>query len=48
MKDVRMRITMETCDNIVNALQERQYDIECVPGGLMEIKKVLDSFRTLC
>ena len=32
MKDVRMRITMETCDNIVNSLQERNYDVEYVPG----------------
>ena len=36
MKDVRMRITMENCNNIVNALQERNYDVECVPGGLLD------------
>lgn len=36
MKDVRMGITMGTCNNIVNALQERNYDIECVPGGLLD------------
>lgn len=36
MKDVRMRITMEKCDNIVNALQERNYDVECVPGGTLD------------
>lgn len=36
MKDVRMRITMEKCNNIVNALQERNYDVECVPGGTLD------------
>lgn len=36
MKDVRMRITMETCDNIVNSLQERNYDVEYVPGGTLD------------
>lgn len=36
MKDVRMKITMETCDNIVKALQEREYDVECVPGGTLD------------
>ena len=36
MKDVRMRITMETCDNIVNALQERNYDVERVKGGKLD------------
>ena len=36
MKDVRMRITMENCNNIVNTLQERNYDVECVPGGLLD------------
>ena len=36
MKDVRMRITMENCNNIVNALQERNYDVECVPGGTLD------------
>lgn len=36
MKDVRMRITMETCDNIVNTLQERNYDVECIPGGTLD------------
>ena len=35
MKDVRMR-TMENCNNIVNALQERNYDVECVPGGTLD------------
>lgn len=36
MKDVRMRITMETCDTIVKALQERNYDVECIPGGTLD------------
>lgn len=35
MKDVRMKITMGTCNNIVNTLQERNYDVECVPGGTL-------------
>jgi hypothetical protein len=33
MKDVRMKITIQTCNNIVNVLQKRNYDVECVPGG---------------
>ncbi len=36
MKDVRIKITMETCNNIVNVLQERNYDVECVPGGTLD------------
>lgn len=36
MKDVRMKITMGTCNNIVNTLQERNYDVECVPGGMLD------------
>ena len=36
MKDVRMKITMQTCNNIVNVLQERNYDVECVPGGTLD------------
>lgn len=36
MKDVRMKITMQTCNNIVNVLQKRNYDVECVPGGLLD------------
>ena len=27
---------METCDNIVKALQEREYDVECVTGGTLD------------
>ena len=36
MKDVKIRISTEICDNIVNALQEREYDVECIPGGLLD------------
>ena len=36
MKDVRMKITMGMCDNIVTALLERNYDVECVPGGTLD------------
>lgn len=36
MKDMRVRITTETCDNIVNTLQKRNYDVECVPGGMLD------------
>lgn len=36
MKDVRIKITMETCNNIVNTLQESNYDVECIPGGTLD------------
>lgn len=36
MKDVRMKITIQTCNNIVNVLQKRNYDVECVPGGTLD------------
>lgn len=36
MKDVRMKITMQTCNNIVNVLQKRNYDVECVLGGTLD------------
>ena len=36
MKDVRMKITMQTCNNIVNVLQKRNYDVECIPGGTLD------------
>ena len=36
MKDVRMRIDLKSCDNIVQALQKRNYDVECVEGCLLD------------
>lgn len=36
MKDVRMTISLKSCDNIVQALQERNYDVECVEGSLLD------------
>ena len=36
MKDVRMSISLKSCDNIVQALQKRNYDVECVEGCLLD------------
>ena len=36
MKDIKMKITLDACNNIVNALQERNYDVEYVPGGTLD------------
>lgn len=36
MKDVRMAISLKSCDNIVQALQDRNYDVECAEGCLLD------------
>lgn len=36
MKDVRMIIDLKSCDNIIQGLQERNYDVECVEGSLLD------------
>lgn len=36
MKDVRMQISMHQADIIINGLMSRGYDVEEIPGGLLD------------
>lgn len=36
MKDVRMQISMHQADMIINGLMSRGYDVEEIPGGLLD------------